>query len=391
MKVQPAGSVRVFVREGDAEAGHGRRVPRPSDLFRALERMGDLRRRYPRAMNVLVVGGAGYIGGWLTDRIRSDANDVRVFDVLLYEDQYLKDVDFVHGNVLDHDALRPHVEWADAVVWLAAMVGDGACALDPALTRAINVDSVRWLARNYGGRIVFMSTCSVYGAQEGLLSEDSPLNPLSLYAETKAEAETALAGSDAIIFRLGTIYGVSDTYSRVRMDLVLNLLTVKAMQHGRISVFGGDQYRPLLHVRDVAEAVLPTLFSEHRGIYNLESENVTIRSLAERIASFHSDLLVEFTELPFQDLRNYAVSSEKARSSFGFDPGLTVEDGIRQIARIVAEGRVRDTSAPRYSNLDFLRPLLVPERSPLGREIIVPHRFRTSGVASTVGTGADVG
>lgn len=326
---------------------------------------------------VLVVGGAGYIGGWLTDRIAEDGHDVRVFDVLLYEDQYLKEVEFVHGNVLERAALRPHLEWADAVVWLAAMVGDGACALDPELTRAINVDSVRWLAESFDGRIVFMSTCSVYGAQDDLLTEESPTNPLSLYAETKIEAEQALEGTDSVIFRLGTIYGVSDTYSRIRMDLVLNLLTVKALLHGRISVFGGDQYRPLLHVRDVARGVLPALFSKVRGVHNLESENVTIRSLAERISAFYPEVEAEFTDMPFQDLRNYRVSSDKARRAFEFDPQLTVEDGIRQIASIVREGRVRDTSAPRYSNLDFLRPLLVPERSPLGTEIVVGHRFRS--------------
>jgi nucleoside-diphosphate-sugar epimerase len=340
---------------------------------------------------VLVVGGAGYIGGWLTDRIRDAGHDVRVFDVLLYEDQYLKDVDFVHGNILERNELRPHLKWADGVVWLAAMVGDGACALDPDLTRAINIDSVRWLRENFDGRIVFLSTCSVYGAQDGLLTEESPLNPLSLYAETKAEAEAALAGSDSIIFRLGTIYGVSDTYSRIRMDLVLNLLAVKAIQHGRISVFGGDQYRPLLHVRDVAQAVVPTLFAEHRGIFNLESENVTIRALAERIAAFYPDVEAEFTDMPFQDLRNYRVASQKARDAFGFDPRLTVEDGIQQIARVVQDGRVRDTSVPRYSNLDFLRPLLVPERSPLGREVVVRNRFRTSGRGAVDEVGVQVG
>jgi nucleoside-diphosphate-sugar epimerase len=337
--------------------------------------------------NVLVVGGAGYIGGWLTDCIRDAGHDVRVFDVLLYEDQYLKNVDFVHGNILERETLVPHLEWADAVVWLAAMVGDGACALDADLTRAINVESVRWLRETFDGRIVFMSTCSVYGAQDGLLTEESELNPLSLYAETKAEAEQALEGTDAIIFRLGTIYGVGDSYSRIRMDLVLNLLAVKALLHGRISVFGGDQYRPLLHVRDVAEAVVPTLFTEHRGIFNLDSENVTIRALAERIAAFYPDVEAEFTDMAFQDLRNYRVSSDKARGAFAFSPKLSVEDGIRQIARIVMEGRVRDTSAPRYSNLDFLRPLLVPEHSPLGKEVVVRHRFRTTRAATAAHAG----
>jgi len=331
----------------------------------------------PAMKRVLVVGGAGYIGGWLTDRFRAAGHDVRVFDVLLYEDHYLKEVDFVHGNILDRGALHPHLEWADAVVWLAAMVGDGACALDRDLTRAINVGSVQWLVENFGGRIVFMSTCSVYGAQDDLLTEESPVNPLSLYAETKLQAEEALTEADAIIFRLGTIYGLGDTYSRIRMDLVLNLLTVKAALYQRISVFGGDQYRPLLHVRDVAEAVVPTLLAEHRGIFNLHSENVTIRALAERIQTQVADVRAEYTDMPFEDLRNYRVSSDKARETIGFDPKLRVEDGIGEITSVVAEGRVRDTSVPRYSNLDFLRPLLVPEKSPLGEEVIVGHAFGT--------------
>jgi nucleoside-diphosphate-sugar epimerase len=338
--------------------------------------------------NVLVVGGAGYLGGWLTDRIRDVGHDVRVFDVLLYEDHYLKDVDFVYGNILDEEALQPHLDWADAVVWLAAMVGDGACALDPELTRAINVGAVCRLAETFDGRIVFMSTCSVYGAQHDLLTEESPVNPLSLYAETKLEAETALAGTDSIVFRLGTIYGLSDTYSRIRMDLVLNLLTVKAVLHGRISVFGGEQYRPLLHVRDVAEAVVPTIFSEHRGVFNLHSENITIRDLAERIQAAIPGVEAEFTDMAFEDLRNYRVSSEKARAAFDFAPLLDVEYGIREIARTVKAGRVRDTSMPRYSNLDFLRPLLVPERSPLGHELVAGplRRRRESLVAGPRGS-----
>lgn len=328
--------------------------------------------------NVLVVGGAGYVGGWLTDELRRAGHQVRVFDLLLYEDIYLKDVDFVRGDVRDERALLPHLKWADAVVWLAAMVGDGACSLSPALTRDINVDVLRWLVRHFSGRIVFMSTCSVYGAQHGMLTEESPLNPLSLYAETKAEAEGILADADAIIFRLGTIFGLSDTYSRLRLDLVLNLLTVKAVLHGRVSVFGGEQYRPLLHVRDVAEAVVPTLFTSHTGIFNLHAENTTIRQLAERVKAVEPDLEIEYTEMKFQDLRNYMVSSDKARDAFGFRPLLTVEDGITQIRDLVLAGRVPDTSSPRYSNMDFLRPLLLPESSPLGTEIVVRPGLRSA-------------
>jgi nucleoside-diphosphate-sugar epimerase len=327
-------------------------------------------------MNVLVVGGAGYVGGWLTDQLTLAGHNVRVFDLLLYEDMYLKEIDFVRGDVRDEHALLPHLRWADAVVWLAAIVGDGACALSPELTRSVNVDSVRTLVRNFDGRIVFMSTCSVYGAQDGVLDEDSPMQPLSLYAETKREAEEVLLPAGALVFRLGTIYGVSDTYSRIRLDLVLNLLTVKAMLHGRVSVFGGDQYRPLLHVRDVAEAVVPTIFSPVSGVFNLHSENVTIRELAERVRHFEPGVEIEYTDMKFQDLRNYRVQSDKAVRAFGFKPLHTMDDGIRQIADLVAEGRVRDTTSPRYSNLDFLRPLLVPDDSPLGTEIVIANGLR---------------
>ena len=101
--------------------------------------------------NVLIVGGAGYVGGAITDLIQQSNFNVRVFDALLYEDSFRKQVDFVYGDVRDHEKLLPHLKWADAVVWLAAIVGDGACQLNPELTRSINQDSVAWLADNYNG------------------------------------------------------------------------------------------------------------------------------------------------------------------------------------------------------------------------------------------------
>ena len=166
--------------------------------------------------NVLIVGGAGYVGGAITDLIQQSNYNVRVYDALIYEDSFRKPVDFVYGDVRDHEKLIPQLKWADAVIWLAAIVGDGACQLNPELTKSINQDSVAWLADNYDGRIVFMSTCSVYGAQNNELNETSGTNPLSLYAETKLNAEKFLKHKDAIIFRLGTLFGVGDLYSRIR-------------------------------------------------------------------------------------------------------------------------------------------------------------------------------
>ncbi|MCE1189525.1 MAG: NAD-dependent epimerase/dehydratase family protein, partial [Ignavibacteria bacterium] len=121
--------------------------------------------------NILIVGGAGYVGGAITDLIHSKNYNVRVYDNLLYEDSYRKEVEFRYGDVLDRAALAPHLKWADAVVWLAAIVGDGACQLNPDLTIAVNQESVKWLSENFDGRIVFMSTCSVYGAQDKELDE----------------------------------------------------------------------------------------------------------------------------------------------------------------------------------------------------------------------------
>src|SRR2546425_7685851 len=110
--------------------------------------------------NVLVVGGAGYVGGALTDRLLETAHDVRVYDSLMYEESYRKPLHFVLGDVRDQDRLRPHLHWADVVVWLAAIVGDGACALNPDLTVELNDRSVRRLAEQFDGRIIFISTCS---------------------------------------------------------------------------------------------------------------------------------------------------------------------------------------------------------------------------------------
>jgi nucleoside-diphosphate-sugar epimerase len=216
----------------------------------------------------------------------------------------------------------------------------------------------------------------VYGAQEGLLTEDSPTNPLSLYAETKLEAEKILFPTQALVFRLGTLFGLGDTYSRIRMDLVVNTLTVKACLYKRIGIFGGEQYRPLLHVRDVAPPVLANVASRHSGIYNLHAVNARIGELGDMLQKQVPDLQIRRTAIKYQDSRNYRVSSEKAGAAFGFQPSHTVADGIREIKTLVEHGRIRDISSPRYSNTDFLRPFLKTEETPLGFEVTPQGRIR---------------
>lgn len=308
-------------------------------------------------MKVLVVGGAGYVGGYLVDLAEAQGHEVRVFDKLVYEDAYLKKVDFHFGDVNNEKALQPHLEWAEVVVWLAAVVGDPACALNPQLTVDTNVESVKALVKNFSGRIIFPSTCSVYGAQDGLLDEKSPFDPLSLYAETKIAAEKVLleAPNETLIFRLGTLYGLSDTYSRLRVDLVLNVLTIRAIREGTMSVFGGKQYRPLLHVRDVATAMVPGISSNATGVFNLHAENMTILELAEKIQEQVPNAVLKISDSTFQDSRNYAVSSAKAETELGFRPTWSVTDGIAEIAAAMREFRIPDVNVERFSNVAALK------------------------------------
>lgn len=305
-------------------------------------------------MNVLVVGGCGYVGGAITDLLMQSSHNFRVYDAMLYEESYRKPVEFIFGDVRDPERLLPHLAWADAVIWLAALVGDGACALNPDISDAINQASVRWLAEHFDGRIVFLSTCSVYGAQDAVLDESSPTNPLSVYAVTKLEAEQHLKDKNAIVFRLGTLFGVGDLYSRIRLDLVVNTLTVRAHRGGKVSVFGGEQCRPLLHVRDTAQIVVDSLTTPHTGLFNLHRQNVRIIDLAYQVRNHFIDLEIDQTPMKFEDARNYRVNSDKAQRILGFRPTHSIDEGIEEVKELLDTNRLRNLDNPRYTNQVFL-------------------------------------
>ena len=195
----------------------------------------------------------------------------------------------------------------------------------------------------------------MYGAQEGILNEDSSVNPLSEYASSKLVAENYLQDSNAIIFRLGTLFGIGDQFSRIRLDLVVNILTTKALLENKMSVFGGDQWRPLLHVKDVANAIDNTIEGGVNGIFNLHHKNYKIIELAEKIKEKIPKVTIETTPLPFQDARNYQVSSEKLKTETGFQASIELERGINEVYDLISSNRIKDINDPRYSNQSFLQ------------------------------------
>ena len=308
-------------------------------------------------MNILIVGGAGYIGGYLTDSFHD--NNVLVYDNLLYENMYLKDVAFRFGDVRDTDNLSNTIKEfkPDVVIWLAAIVGDGACQINPVLTDEVNYESVKWICDNYSGKIIFTSTCSVYGVNNDLIDESAIPNPLSVYASTKLKAEQYLLSNheDCLIFRLGTLYGLGDLHSRIRLDLVANILTLKATLGEPLSIFGGEQWRPLLHVRDVSTAINHGLDNNIKGLFNLHGENHTIKNLAEKIVeSVASDGIINYINMPFEDLRNYRVTSDRFRGT-GWLPRYSLEDGIASLSKLIGENRIKNTDNTLFSNEKFLK------------------------------------
>jgi len=308
--------------------------------------------------NILVVGGCGYIGGFLTDYLSDSNYNVTVYDNLLFESRFMKPCQFIYGDIRDVEKLHQIINNYDIVIWLAGLVGDGACSVNPELTKELNVDTVKWLVDNFSGKIIFPSTCSVYGVNNDLITEAAEPNPLSLYAATKLEAERYVLENkpNALVFRLGTLFGLGDLHSRMRLDLVANILSMKAASGKPLTVFGGQQWRPLLHVRDVSTAILHGIENQISGLYNLSYENFVISDLAKEIKSVIPDCSVTYTEMKFEDLRNYRVSNQKFLDT-GWEPRFNIRDGISQISNLIYEKRVKNVNDLVYSNAAYMRKL----------------------------------
>jgi len=315
---------------------------------------------------ILVVGGAGYVGGHLVDLLQEDCvpgilpkkYDVTVYDNLLYEDSYYKKVKLIKDDVRNISKLGKDLNTYDIVIWLAAIVGDGACDVNAKVTNEVNKDSLSWLVDNYNGKIIYTSTCSVYGEGDDVLVEESEPKPLSLYAETKLDSERYVVGKqvDHLVFRLGTLHGVGDLFTRLRLDLVANVLTYRACTGQSLKVFGGEQWRPLLHVKDVARAIRYGIKHDLNGLYNLVDRNYQIKEIAEEIKKIIPSTEIVYEDMPFEDQRNYRASGNKYYKN-GFRTKYSLTDGIMDIKNVFDENRVKDPQNPIYYNVNYLKDL----------------------------------
>jgi nucleoside-diphosphate-sugar epimerase len=344
----------LVLRSDDRYAGSNRRSNRSDDN------------------KVLVIGGAGYIGSALVEQLLDLGLEVSVLDAMHFGKETLSRVaghpkltliqeDFRHIEVLTRA-----MSGVGSVIHLGGLVGDPACAVDSDLTVDVNVTATKVIGEIAKAqevrRFIFASSCSVYGASDEIVDEQSHFNPQSLYARSKVASEAvlgALNGRDFAVtcLRFATIYGIS---GRTRFDLVVNLLCAKAVRDREITVYGADQWRPFVHVEDVARAITMTLRAPLDLVageaFNIgsDAQNYTLGQIAELIQRQVPDAEITSDD-NFVDKRNYRVSFAKVRSRLGFAPAWTIERGIAQVLEIVRSNQIGDYALPTYSNVLYLK------------------------------------
>jgi nucleoside-diphosphate-sugar epimerase len=291
---------------------------------------------------VLITGGAGYLGSVLTEVLLGKGYQVTVLDNLIYKQtsvspfSHNKNFKFILGDVTDNSILRPLVESHDVIIPLAAIVGMPACKAQPELTVKVNYEQVKniteWMTKEQ--KIIIPNTNSQYGSSTEIITEESPFKPLSLYAETKCNAERAVLDSgNGIVLRLATVFGMS---YRMRMDLLVQDFVYKAMTDGYLVLFESHFVRNYIHVRDIANTFLFMIenYDEcNNNAFNvgLTSANCTKLELAQTIQKYIPDLVI--VENNFKqdfDQRNYMVSNAKLESK-GWKPEYSLEDGIEEL------------------------------------------------------------
>lgn len=313
---------------------------------------------------VTVLGGGGYLGSVLCRQLLKEGYFVRCFDLFVFGRDPVRELvshprfACICGDTRHRDALKRVLEGSYAVVHLASLVGDGSCNVHPGLTSSINCDASRMLAelapRAGVRRLLFSSTCSVYGGSAGIVNELSPTDDCTVYTRTKLAAEQAFLDVESdtfrpTILRLATVFGTSP---RMRFDLAANIMVAQAEMHRRITIFNGQRWRPFVHTSDVGRAFVHLLRAPEEAVsgrvFNAGSTsmNLTIGDLGRHIARHYVDL--EVTETSNNDGRDYRVDFSRLEA-LGFRANVTLDDGIRELGAYVRT-RCPDLADARYSN-----------------------------------------
>lgn len=322
---------------------------------------------------VLVIGGAGYLGSVLTERLLSEGYSVRILDSFIYGKRSVerysgdKRVEIIDGDIRNIETVNIAIRDSDSVILLAAVVGDPASKARPEQTVETNFLAAQVVASSAKiagvSKFIYASTCSVYGVGKDILDETAPLNPVSLYAKTKISSEESIMGiADGnfkpVIMRMSTLYGYSP---RMRFDLVVNTMTMTAFTEGKINVFGGNQWRPLLSLPDAAEAYFKVLKLDQAAgrIYNVGSEeqNYVITDVANLVAkgikkASGKDIPVNI-EGDSVDARDYRVSFKKIQSELGFSVKHTISSSAAEIWGKLESKEIKDPKQKVYYNHYF--------------------------------------
>lgn len=305
---------------------------------------------------VFVTGGAGYVGALLVPKLLDAGYNVKVLDLYLYGDNVIldgkghKNLTEIKGDLRDVSLLEKHLPGCEAVIHLACISNDPSYELDPNLGRSINYDAFLPLVdiakKNGAKRFLYASSSSVYGLKDDPeVTEDLPLEPLTDYSKFKAMCEeylNAAASDDFIVttIRPSTVCGYSP---RMRLDLTVNILTNHAINKGKITVFGGEQKRPNLHIEDMCEVYLFMLKQDpkkiQKKIYNVGYENYKVKEIAQMVReTLGGDIPVETT--PTNDNRSYHVSSRKIKDELGFEPKHTIQEAILDLKKAFEAGKL---------------------------------------------------
>lgn len=297
-------------------------------------------------MKVLVTGAAGYLGSILCEHLLKAGHSVEALDNLSLGTPSLfhlcnnPNFNFTKGDVRDERTIKAALKGVDAIIPLAAIVGAPACDRDPISAKSINLDAILMLnkLRSPNQLVIYPTTNSGYGTKSGdsFCTEDTPLEPISLYGTTKVEAEKAILDSkNGVTFRLATVFGVSP---RMRLDLLVNDFTYQAVTKGFTVIFEKDFKRNFIHIRDVADAFIHGLnnFSKMNGkAYNagLDAANISKEGLALKIKEHLPNFFIHFSEIGTDpDKRNYVVSNQRLREA-GFEAKRSLDDGIKELIK----------------------------------------------------------